>query len=81
VIKSGGSWSQFTDPKLDALVNAIDSEMDRDRRKQLIFDLQDYQRKFFPVAYLLQMGSIHATSNKLDWWQPRADEKLWLFSE
>ncbi len=79
VIKTGGSWSQFTDSKLDALVNAIDSEMDRDKRKQLIYDLQDYQRQVFPVAYIVQMGSIHGTSAKLDWWQPRTDEKVWLF--
>ena len=65
--------------KLDALVNAIDTEMDRDKRKQLIYDLQDYQREVFPVAYILQMGSIHGTSAKLDWWQPRTDEKVWLF--
>ena len=79
VLKSGGSWSQFHDPKLDALIDAIDTEMDRDKRKQLIFDLQAYQREVFPVAYVLQMGSIHGTSPKLDWWQPRSDEKVWLF--
>ena len=79
VIKSGGSWSQFSDAKLDALINAIDTEMDQDKRKKLIYDLQDYQREIFPVAYILQMGMIHATSPKLDWWEPRADEKVWMF--
>jgi peptide/nickel transport system substrate-binding protein len=79
VLKTDGSWSQFTDPKLDAMIAAIDTEMDRDRRKQLIYDLQDYQRQQFPVAYVLQMGSIHGTSSKLDWWEPRSDEKVWLF--
>ena len=81
VIKSGGSWSQFHDAKLDALINAIDVEMDRDKRKQLIIDLQRYQREIYPVAYVLQMGSIHGTSAKLDWWQPRSDEKVWLFKD
>ncbi len=79
VIKSGGSWSQFSDGKLDALINAIDVEMDRDKRRQLIHDLQDYQRQIFPVAYVLQMGAIYGTSGKLDWWEPRSDEKVWLF--
>jgi peptide/nickel transport system substrate-binding protein len=79
VLKTGGSWSQFTDPKLDGLINRIDTEMDRDKRQTLIHDLQDYQRETFPVAYILQMGSIHATSGKLDWWEPRSDEKVWLF--
>ena len=50
VIKSGGSWSQFRDAKLDALINAIDVEMDRDKRKQLILDLQHYQREIWPVS-------------------------------
>jgi peptide/nickel transport system substrate-binding protein len=79
VLKTGGSWSQFTDAKLDDLITRIDSEMDRDKREAMIRELQDYQRQVFPVAYILQMGSIHATSAKLDWWQPRSDEKVWLF--
>jgi hypothetical protein len=53
--------------------------MDRDKRKQLIYDLQDYQRQLFPMTYILQMGSINGTSSKLDWWQPRSDEKVWMF--
>src|SRR5262249_21407524 len=79
VLKSDGSWSQFRDAKLDALIAAIDTEMDRDKRKQLIYDLQDYQRQIFPMTYILQMGSINGTSSKLDWWQPRSDEKVWVF--
>jgi peptide/nickel transport system substrate-binding protein len=79
VLKSDGTWSQFRDAKLDALVTAIDTEMDRDKRRQLIYDLQDYQRQIFPMTYILQMGSINGTSSKLDWWQPRSDEKVWMF--
>jgi hypothetical protein len=25
------------------------------------------------------MGAIYGTSSKLDWWEPRSDEKVWLF--
>jgi ABC-type transport system substrate-binding protein len=81
VLKTGGSWSQFHDPKLDAMIDAINVQMDRGKREQMIRDLQHYERKVFPVAYVLQMGTIHATSPKLGWWQPRADEKVWLFRD
>jgi len=33
VLKTGGSWSQFTDAKARRLITQIDSEMDRDKRK------------------------------------------------
>jgi peptide/nickel transport system substrate-binding protein len=79
VLRSNGTWAQFRDARLDAMVDAIDTEMDRDRRKQLIYELQDYQREIFPITYILQMGFIYGTSPKLDWWQPRADEKVWMY--
>jgi hypothetical protein len=31
---------------------------------------QEYMRHSFPLAYLLQMGTITGVSAKLDWWEP-----------
>jgi peptide/nickel transport system substrate-binding protein len=75
----GGTWSQTDDPKLDEIIRAIEREMDRDKRKALIFQLQDYMRQSFPTAYLVQLGGIYGVSNRADWWSPRPDDKVLLF--
>src|SRR5258708_30399360 len=71
---SGGTWTQNADPKLDELINAIKTEMDPGKRKALILKQQDYMRETFPVAYLIQMGTLCGVSAKLDWWTPRAND-------
>ena len=78
-LKTGSTWSQGVDPKLDALIDKIGTEMDPDKRKTLIYEEQDYLRKEFPVAYLERMGLIAGVSKRLDWWKLRADEKYYFF--
>jgi peptide/nickel transport system substrate-binding protein len=79
VLQSGATWSQGQDPKLDALIDAIEGEMDPAKRKALIYQEQDYMREAYPMAYIVQLGAIFGTSAKLDWWQPRSDERVWLY--
>jgi peptide/nickel transport system substrate-binding protein len=78
-LKSGSTWSQAKDAKLDALIDRIATEMNPERRKALIFEEQEYLRQAFPVTYLLRMGVIAGVSAKLDWWRLRADEKYYFF--
>ena len=75
----GGTWSQTDDPKLDEIVHRIEREMDRDKRKALILDQQAYMRESFPTAYLVQLGGIYGVSARADWWQPRYDDKVWVY--
>jgi peptide/nickel transport system substrate-binding protein len=74
ILLSGGTWSQNADPKLDALMASIKTEMNPDKRKALILKQQDYMRETFPIAYLLQMGIVCGTSAKLSWWEPRPND-------
>ena len=60
------------------LLDQIGSEMDPNKRQQMIRQEQEYIRQHMPVAYLVQMGDIYGRSKKADWWKPRADEKVWL---
>ena len=75
VLKTGGAWSQYSDPKLDALMQTVRTEMDVEKRKKLIYQQQDFMRETFPVAYLIQMGIVIGVSPKLKDWQPQPDEK------
>src|SRR5258708_23925423 len=74
ILLSGGTWSQNADPKLDELINAIKTEMDPGKRKALILKQQDYMRETFPVAYLIQMGTLCCVAAKLDLRTPRAND-------
>jgi peptide/nickel transport system substrate-binding protein len=78
-LKTGSTWSQSNDAKLDELIDRIAIEMDPAKRKALLFQEQDHLRQSFPVTYLLRMGVIAGVSRKLDWWKLRADEKYYFF--
>jgi peptide/nickel transport system substrate-binding protein len=78
-LQTGSTWSQMVDPKLDALIDQIATEMDPQARRALIYREQDYLREAFPVTYLVRMGVIAGVSKKLDWWRLRADEKYYFF--
>jgi peptide/nickel transport system substrate-binding protein len=78
-LKTGSTWAQSKDPKLDELIDKIGTEMDPEKRKALIFQEQDYLRQSFPVTYLVRMGVIAGVSQKLDWWKLRADEKYYFY--
>ncbi len=79
LMDSRGTWSQNRMPEMDKLLDQIASEMDPGKRAQLIRQEQEMIRAKFPAAYLVQMGDIYGRSKKAEWWQPRGDEKVWLF--
>ena len=80
LMKTGSTWSQGGDKALDELLDRIASEMDPEKRKALIFEEQDYlRREVYPITYVVQMGLLCAVSQKLDWFEPRPDEKYYFF--
>jgi peptide/nickel transport system substrate-binding protein len=79
LLHSKGTWSKTRNPEIDKVLDDIAREMDPAKRAQLIRLEQDLIRQHHPLAYLVQMGDIYGTSRKVDWWEPRGDEKVWLF--
>ena len=79
-LQSGATWSHTKDPHLDDLFTRMSREMDPEKRKALLFEQQDYMRQSFPMVYVVQMGIINGTSAKLDWFQPRSDERYYFFN-
>ena len=79
-LQSGATWSHTNDPHLDDLFGRMSSEMDPAKRKALLFEQQDYMRQSFPMVYITQMGVIAGVSAKLDWYEPRSDERYYFFN-
>ena len=79
-VQSGATWSHTKDPKLDDLFARMPREMDPDKRKALLFEQQDYTRTTFLMVYVVQMGIIVGAPQKLDWYQPRLDERYCFFN-
>ena len=80
LLRSDGSFTQFSDPALDAIVDKASVEMDPEKRKAYLFELQDYQRKEVPMIYVNQIGMIVGVSKKLADWQLRPDERIYFVS-
>ena len=79
MIGSQGSWSQTRDPELDKLIRAAEMEMNPEARKSILQQIQQYERKKSTAIYLVQIGDVYGVTSKIDKWQPRSDEKVWLY--
>ncbi len=79
MIGSQGSWSQTRDSELDKLIRRAETEMNPDARKAILQDIQNYERRESTAIYMVQIGDVYGASSKLDKWQPRSDEKVWMF--
>lgn len=79
MIGSQGSWSQTRDPELDKLIKSAETEMNPDARKAIIQNIQTYVRNNSTAAYIVQLGDVYGVSSKIANWQPRSDEKVWVF--
>jgi len=79
VLSSKGMFSQTNYPELDALVTQIASEMDPDKRRELIAKQRAFEGENFPVIYILQLGLLGGVSEKLKGWDMQADERYMFY--
>lgn len=70
-----GGWyhEEYTE-----LVDAVESEMNPERRAELAREAFDIILNERPQIYLFQITNLAGVSNDLDW-SPREDELLWMF--
>ncbi|MCC5972104.1 MAG: hypothetical protein JJU15_19370 [Pararhodobacter sp.] len=75
VLSSQGMFSQVDYAEFDQLLDQIGSEMDPDRRHELIVQQREFEAENFPAIYILQLGVLGAVSGKLADWDMQADER------
>jgi peptide/nickel transport system substrate-binding protein len=78
VLESNGIFTQFADPKYDAIMASANSQMDPEKRRKGLYEQQAYERKEFPIVYVAQIGQIVGVSKKLFDWTARSDERFYF---
>lgn len=79
LLTTGNTYDRFADPDLQTLIERARSTVDADERRQVYSDVQRLMRELAPMVFLYQLNELYAVSNGLDW-QPRADERIYLWT-
>jgi len=78
LLKSGNPLSYFSHDEVDRLIEAGATTVDPDERLEIYSELHELLREEAPWVYLHQQEDIYGLSDRLDW-EPRADERLWMY--
>jgi peptide/nickel transport system substrate-binding protein len=72
------SYSAWSDPKIDVLLEKIGTTVDDDARAKLYVELQGYMMENPPFIYLYQPITFEAMNPKVKDYKPRAAENYYL---
>lgn len=75
VLQSTGMFSQVKNPELDKLLETVATEMDPDKRRELIVKQREFESANFPAIYIVQLGVLGGAGPKLKDWDMQADER------
>jgi peptide/nickel transport system substrate-binding protein len=78
LFRTGQALSNFSSPKLDALLEQARSTMDRQKRQKLYAEASRVIKDEVPCAFVYQQVDIYGVSERLNW-KPRPDERLFVF--
>ena len=78
LFRTGQALSNFSSPKLDALLEQARSTMDREKRQKLYAEASQVMKEEVPCAFVYQQVDIYGISERLNW-KPRPDERLFVF--
>ena len=78
LLRSGDILSYYADPELDALLDAAHTTVDREARRAAYSDVLARLQEQAPMIFLYKPQDLYGVSERLDW-QPRTDERLWLY--
>ncbi|MBA3891921.1 MAG: hypothetical protein H0X64_15470 [Gemmatimonadaceae bacterium] len=79
LLTTGNTYDRFDDPDLQALIAQARSTVDADDRAEVYSDVQALMLDLAPMVYLYQLNELYVISNRIDW-QPRADERLYMWT-
>jgi peptide/nickel transport system substrate-binding protein len=74
------SYSSWSDPKIDEMLEQISQAIDFEERKKLYEDLQVYMQEDPPFIYLYQLMTFEAISTRVQNYTPRGAEDYFLMN-
>lgn len=79
LLTEGVTYSRFVDDELASLIDRARSTVDGEARSELYGRIQSRMKELAPMAFLYQLDELYAVRDRLDW-QPRADERIYLWN-
>ena len=73
------SYSSWSDPKIDELLDQIQGTVDQEARGALYGELQEYMRENPPFIYLYEPMTFEATNTRVQEYKPRSAETYFLY--
>ena len=78
LLTTGNTYDRFEDAQLQALIERARSTVDADERAAIYAEVQQLMKELAPMIFLFQLQELYAVSQRLNW-QPRADERIYLW--
>ncbi len=78
LLRSGNPLSYFSNEEVDSLILAGATTVDPDARMAIYAELHRLLKEEAPWVYLHQQEDIYGLADRLNW-DPRADERLWMY--
>jgi peptide/nickel transport system substrate-binding protein len=79
LMRTGQALSNFSDPKLDALIDQGGTTMDKKKRQKIYADASRVIKEEVPWAWAYQQIDIYGVNERVVW-KARTDERLEVFS-
>jgi peptide/nickel transport system substrate-binding protein len=78
VLRSGQVWTNFTNPRMDALIDRARITMDKETRRKIYSEVCNLYKEEVPWAFCYQQIDVYGANERLNW-TPRADGRLFAF--
>ena len=78
LLRSGQVYSNFSNPKLDVLIDEVNTTMNKKKRQKIYSDAAKLIKEEAPWAFAYQQMDIYGVNKRVKW-KSRSDELLFVF--
>jgi peptide/nickel transport system substrate-binding protein len=71
-----GNFSQYSNPRVDELIKAGETEPDVEARQALYYEVQEILYEEAPAVFLLLPNVFEAASDRVQNWEPASDSRI-----
>jgi peptide/nickel transport system substrate-binding protein len=71
-----GNFSNYSNPRVDELIEAGETEADPDARKAMYYEVQEILYEEAPAVFLLLPNVFEAASDRVQNWEPASDSRI-----